>query len=185
MKIQDNGLKVCSKCKKEKYPTQFYKDKKTSDGLAECCKVCNSYRRQVRSKNYKRSMSDHIADKTEDGVLMADYNIGILKAVKRVKDKKDLDVSDLTALKGTICVYKGIPITAKDVQDANRFLMENWKGRPGQRVVEPDKDERSFSEKFKAMEFNLKEMGYGIYKLDKKSGEEEILEDGQKRDKYD
>ena len=63
--------------------------------------------------------------------------------------------------------------------------MENWKGRPGLRVVEPDKDERSFSEKFKAMEFNLKEMGYGIYKLDKKSGEEEILEDGQKRDKYD
>ena len=170
MKIQEDGFKECSKCHDKKLPTQFYKDKKTSDRLTECCKECSPARKRRKAKSTtKRSISDYIAEKTEDGVLMANYNVGVLKAVSRVKDAKDLDVSDMSALKGTICVYKGIPITADVVQKANQWLMENWKGRPGQRATEAEVDTRTFDEKFKAMEYNLKEMGYKLVKIDEEN----------------
>lgn len=49
------STKVCSKCKVEKSPTEFYKDKRTKDGLQYNCKTClKSYFEEKREHHLAR-----------------------------------------------------------------------------------------------------------------------------------
>lgn len=88
------------------------------------------------------AVSDYIELKTLNGRLMADFNIGVLQAVNKVKDDKPLD----KAAKGVICSYKGVQVTGDIVNKANEWLMNNWKGKPGQRSGEVVKAEMTREE---------------------------------------
>jgi hypothetical protein len=97
------------------------------------------------------AVSDYIEMKTANGRLMADFNIGVLQAVNKVKDDKPLDKE----AKGVICSYKGVQVTGDIVNKANEWLMNNWKGKPGQRSgesVKKDMDREELLAGIKAME---------------------------------
>lgn len=126
-----------------------------------CSKECVN-KETVRKDDGTFNMGSYIAEKSRNGRMMADFNLGVLRAVERVK----VDKSVAEGIRGVICSYKGVPVTGDVVKTANNWLMEQWKGRPGQRLPEAEEDNRSFEEKFKAMEYNLKEMGYKLVKID-------------------
>lgn len=46
-------IKVCSKCKKEKPFSDFYKDKNRKDGFRSSCKLCDKPRHQQYYKKHK------------------------------------------------------------------------------------------------------------------------------------
>lgn len=50
---QDNNVKVCSRCKKEKEESFFHKDKNRKDGLYPICKICRN-KIGVTNKNKKK-----------------------------------------------------------------------------------------------------------------------------------
>lgn len=107
------------------------------------------------------SVSKYIGLQSRNGRLMADFNLGVLKAIEKVKD----DGGD-EGKKGIICKYKGVPITADVVKVANQWLMDNWIGKAGQRSVEGERDDRPEVEKLRDLEYTLKEMGYKLEKID-------------------
>ena len=78
------------------------------------------------------AVSDYIELKTLNGRLMADFNIGVLQAVSKISDDAPLNGKK----GGVICVYKGVQVTGDIVNKANEWLMNNWKGKPGQRSGE-------------------------------------------------
>jgi hypothetical protein len=72
----------------------------------------------------KKSLSVYIGENTQDGRLMADFYIGILRAI----DERLLE-------------YKGYKITPDMVKAAAEWLTYNYLGKPGQRkeeVVDPE-----------------------------------------------
>ena len=67
-------MKICSKCKTEKPPTEFHKHKKSKDGLAYTCKECakarankwakdNKERVKANTKAYRANNKDLIKEK--------------------------------------------------------------------------------------------------------------------------
>ncbi len=54
--MYDEGLKVCSTCKKSKLRMEFNKNKTKKDGLATCCKECN---RLGSSRYYSLNKAKH------------------------------------------------------------------------------------------------------------------------------
>jgi len=84
--------KVCSKCKKEKPLSEFYKDKATRDGLHSWCKVCkdtrqrkwfqkNIEKQRERLRPYHRRWRKEHKEKVRNwklkylfGIALEDYN---------------------------------------------------------------------------------------------------------------
>ncbi len=77
----------------------------------------------------KASLSDYILRSTNNGKLMADFYIGVLKAIKSNKEDKQMS-------------YNGIPITVELAKSANEWLTNNSLGKPIQR--KPDNDNEGF-----------------------------------------
>ena len=72
-----DGLKWCSTCKKWKEESEFYKSKRSKDGLDSCCKQCDSEREKRRyfanvEESRKRNMNRSY--KYNCGITIDDYN---------------------------------------------------------------------------------------------------------------
>lgn len=57
--MSDN--KTCTKCKKDKPPTEYYKDERHKDGLHSACKECHK-KAIKKSRQNKESISDAVDD---------------------------------------------------------------------------------------------------------------------------
>ncbi len=68
----------------------------------------------------KASLSDYIFRNTNNGKLMADFYIGVLKTIKTNKEGKQMS-------------YNGIPITVELAKSANEWLTNNCFGKPSAR----------------------------------------------------
>jgi len=108
------------------------------------------------SKKYKEALSltEYIKKKTNDGKALTNFYTGILKAV----ENSDTDNAPM---------YKGMKITAELSNKAVDWLGKNGWGNPSQRQPEPDQDNRTYDEKFKALEYNMKELGYKLVPIER------------------
>ncbi len=109
------------------------------------------------------AISDYIGERSRNGRLMADYNIGVLEKVEKIGN--DIESVEGYA-RGVICTYKGIQVTGNDIKTANQWLMDNWMGKAGQRNAPIEVDNRNESEKLTEMEYILKELGYRMVKIE-------------------
>lgn len=110
----------------------------------------------------ERNISEYIRASSNNGRLMADWNLGVVRALKRVRADANVDSA---GLKGIICSYKGIPVTAEMAKSANAWLMDNWIGKAGQRAPEPERDDRTEDQKMEELRFTLKQLGYELVKI--------------------
>ncbi len=123
----------------------------------------NKFGSKSKKKKEKLSLAEYIKKGSNNGRLMADWNLDLIKALKWVKD--DAEIGSDGGGKGVICSYKGIPVTAEMAKSANAWLTDNWIGRAGQRVPEPVKDDRTEDQKMEELKFTLKELGYKLVKI--------------------
>ncbi len=79
-----------------------------------------------KDKN-KASLSDYIFRNTNNGKLMADFYIGVLKTIKTNKEGKQMS-------------YNGIPITVELAKSANEWLTNNCFGKPSARDKPKDEE---------------------------------------------
>ncbi len=75
----------------------------------------------------KASLSDYIFRNTNNGKLMADFYIGVLKTIKTNKEGKQMS-------------YNGIPITVELAKSANEWLTNNCFGKPSARDKPKDEE---------------------------------------------
>ena len=73
-------IKICSKCHKEKVVSEFYNDKKSSDGLTPWCKSCIS----EQGKKYRKKHQEKIKKYLKEYYL-------INKKILRIKQKQYTD----------------------------------------------------------------------------------------------
>lgn len=111
----------------------------------------------------------YIGKNSRNGRLMADYNLGILKAVEKVGDAQELSIQD-GKINTVICMYKGIPVSPEMAKGANQWLMDNWIGKASQRLLEPEKDDRTEEQKMEELKYTMKELGYEMVKIGEKVG---------------
>lgn len=117
----------------------------------------------------KSDVSDYIELKSKNGRLMADFNLGVLQAVEKIDDGKKLDVEG-GKVNVVICRYKGVPVTGEVVKTANQWLMDNWKGKPGQRSDTVKEPEMSRDELVLALDALFEEEGGELVKTTKAEG---------------
>jgi len=91
-------LKTCSKCRKQKWNSEFSKHKRYSDGLIPYCKECDSkYQQKLRQNNYqhdpKYSRKQNLKSKykltIEQYELMLKSQNGVCAICKSPETKKD------------------------------------------------------------------------------------------------
>lgn len=83
------GLKKrCGKCKTEQSTLQFYKNRKSSDGLQAWCKLCSN-----DASKFNQGMKR--AEKSELRALLQEDEKCILLEAKALKDRFDLDMKAL------------------------------------------------------------------------------------------
>ncbi len=68
-------------------------------------------------------------------------------------------------------MYKGMKVTVELSSKAVDWLGKNGWGTPSQRTPEPEVDNRSDDEKFKELEYVLKELGCKLVKIDSSNSE--------------
>ena len=122
-------------------------------------------------------VAHYIGKNSRNGRLMADFNLGVLKAVEKISNDKVKNSEDGNNGKGVICTFKGIPVTPDMVKTANQWLMDNWIGKASQRNPEPEKDDRTEFQKLEELKYTMKELGFGMYELDKYEVVERRVED--------
>lgn len=69
IEIVEEPAKVCSKCGEVKPITDFYKDKKASDGHQSCCKRCVSIDNAQRARKAKAEKRTAKAEQTQKVVV--------------------------------------------------------------------------------------------------------------------
>ena len=153
--LQENMVRFCQTCgmqiPKSKYVSWKNYSKRKYCGKG---KLCIKGRANKEGVGKDLSVSEYIGLGSKNGRLMADFNLGVLKAVEKIDDDKDIE-SILAANKGVICKYKGIAVTADVVKTANQWLMDNWLGKAGQRtdgVKEPEADREELEAGLLALE---------------------------------
>jgi hypothetical protein len=100
----------------------------------------------ISKKNREKlSLAEYIKRKTDDGKMLTDLYIGILKVV----EKSDPD---------NIPMYKGMKVTAELAHKAVEWLGKNGWGTPSQRIPEPEVDDRTEEQKLTELEYTLKEL---------------------------
>lgn len=81
-------MKTCSKCKKEKELSEFYKHKRKKDGYSDYCKECDKeyckkfrnenkeHLKQYKKKHYKDNIQDYKNNSLKNlyGVTIEEYN---------------------------------------------------------------------------------------------------------------
>ncbi len=102
------------------------------------------------------SLSKYIKKKTNEGKILTNFYTGILKAV----EGSDTD---------NVPMYKGMKVTVELSSKAVDWLGKNGWGTPSQRTPEPEVDNRTGEEKFKELEYVLKELGYKMVPIDSPS----------------
>ncbi len=117
---------------------------------------CGSKKSTVRL-----SLSKYIKKKTNEGKILTNFYTGILKAV----EGSDAD---------NVPMYKGMKVTVELSSKAVDWLGKNGWGTPSQRTPEPEVDNRSVDEKFKELEYVLKELGYKMVPVDSPSPERSL-----------
>ena len=74
--MNENILKLCSKCKKEKDKSLFYKDKYAEDGYASLCKECrDKYNKNYVLNNQERVCNNRSAFRKRRPDLVRKYNL--------------------------------------------------------------------------------------------------------------
>lgn len=95
----------------------------------------------------KTTISDYILKKTNNGKLMADFYIGVLKAINNNTEGKKM-------------VYNGIPITVELAKSANEWLTNNCFGKPSARdkpaIEEPEMSREDLVMALEALEDEYK-----------------------------
>ncbi len=90
----------------------------------------------------KASISDYILKKTNNGKLMADFYIGVLKTINANTEGKKM-------------VYNGVPITVELAKSANDWLTNNCFGKPSARdkpaIEEPEMSREELDAEIKRM----------------------------------
>ncbi len=106
-----------------------------------------------KKSTVKLSLSKYIKKKTNEGKILTNFYMGILKAVE------DSDTDNVP-------MYKGMKVAAELSNKAVDWLSKNGWGTPSQRIPEPEVDNRSDDEKLHELEYVLKELGYKMVPID-------------------
>jgi len=112
------------------------------------CKECGKAgmrHKPLESDVGELPISDFIGSSTQNGRLMANYYIGLLKAV-------DANTN------GGKPKYRGVEIANDMVKAASDWLTVNWIGRAGQRKAPDDKPKRSEGELKTRLRFLVKKL---------------------------
>jgi len=160
---QEKMVQFCQKCGGQIPKSKWVSWKQYSD-RKYCGRSCRNGKPAVSGNSKDLAISDYIALNSRNGRLMADFNLGVLKAVEEIDVDKKVDLLGKGGLQGIICSYKGVAVTGEVVRTANQWLMDNWMGKAGQRNAPADIDLRNASEKLVEMEFILRELGYKMVK---------------------
>lgn len=115
----------------------------------------------IAPKETDFSIAEYIASKSRNGRMMADFNLGVLRQVEQINDNTQFKDNG----RGVICIYKGVPVTADVVKTANQWLMDNWIGKAGQRVLDNEGDTRTDAQILTELEYALMELGYKMVKI--------------------
>ena len=158
---QEKMVQFCQKCGGQIPKSKWVSWKQYSE-RKYCGRSCRNGKPAVSGNSKDLAISDYIALNSRNGRLMADFNLGVLKAVEKIGN----DIDSAENSRGVICSYKGVPVTGEVVKTANQWLMDNWMGKAGQRNAPADIDLRNASEKLVEMEFILRELGYKMVKID-------------------
>ena len=72
--IQKNGLKICSKCKKEKPLSEYHKNKTQPDGYHNWCKKCLiEFRINYKEKKHKYDKQYHLDNRERKCEIASDW----------------------------------------------------------------------------------------------------------------
>ena len=156
-------VRFCEKCGGQ-IPKSKWQSWKQYSTRKLCGRQCRHGRSAVSGNSKDLAISDYIALNSRNGRLMADFNLGVLKAVEKVGADVPLNIKGL--LNKVICSYKGVPVTGDVVKTANQWLMDNWMGKAGQRNAPPEVDQRNADEKLKELEYVVKELGFKLVRVD-------------------
>ncbi|MDR4499255.1 MAG: hypothetical protein MRK02_15255 [Candidatus Scalindua sp.] len=140
--IQPENSKSQEELKKRVYGRPFKKGNKFAT---------KEYRKPKKDEDV--SLTSYINSETNQGQLMADFYIGVLKALKNNRN-------------GDKITYRGIAIGAELVKAANELLTVNWIGKPGRRAQKEERDDRPVEEKIKEITYLVDKFGYYLIKKD-------------------
>ena len=95
-------MKTCITCKEEKELTDFYKDKRRTNGLKSECKSCNSARAKKWAKNNPEQMKKHFGK-------WKNNNSEKFKEIKEKSSKMRTKINraKIAEIHGTTCVHCG------------------------------------------------------------------------------
>lgn len=139
-------IKRCKRCGDDipKSNTRSWKEYKKRVYCSECGKagVRNT---PLTNELGELPIGDFIGSNTQNGRLMANYYIGLLKAVNDNKNSSKP-------------MYRGVEIANDMVKAAADWLTVNWIGRAGQRKAPDDKIKRSEAELVERLRFLVKKV---------------------------
>ena len=172
LEYEQKKVRFCKKCG-EQIPKSKWTSWKQYSTRKYCGRICVKGMSNKSGLGKDLAISEYIALNSRNGRLMADFNLGVLKAVEKIGNDIDSASGSVEPLdrrveksRGIICTYKGVPVTGEVVKTANQWLMDNWMGKAGQRNAPADIDNRNAGEKLVEMEFILRELGYKMVKID-------------------
>ncbi len=144
IKITPDSEKIIRRCKRcgDAIPKDYNRSWKEYKKKVYC-RGC--LKRGIRNKPLANNIGelpigDFIGTNTQNGRLMANYYIGILKAVD---DNKN----------GSKPVYRGVEIANDMVKSAADWLTVNWIGRAGQRKPPDERVKRTDAELAERLKF--------------------------------
>ncbi len=148
-KVTPEKEKVVINCKRcgdaiPKRQMASWKQYKAKKYCAECIKP-GIRNLPLENELGELPIGDFIGSNTQNGRLMANYYIGILKSVDENKA-------------GSKPVYRGVEIGTEMVKAAADWLTLNWIGRAGQRKPPDEKPKRTVDELRSRLRFLIKKL---------------------------
>ena len=84
-------MKQCTKCKKDKDLSEFYKDKHTKDKLSYNCKICCKIKSELYTKSNKQRVAEYQASYRKDNLEELKHYLSVYTVDYYKKNKEKVD----------------------------------------------------------------------------------------------